>query len=231
MRIDMLVPVYVDMWNEGIMKEALKTKAPDVDLHITNLDAGVPSVESFYDVAYAARYVVEKAMELEAAGSQGLVLYCFKDPMLAACKEVLNIPVVGLCDSAITMAHLVGERICVLTSRINSQAQHYRELKGRVKRVDTLDIPVLEYKDHDKTGRAVDEKIAIAAADGCDVVVLACGSMLGFDFAAIEEKYQVQIIRPVACAMSAIDYMVRTGLRQSRLDYPAPDLSKKIIIQ
>ncbi|MGI6702914.1 MAG: aspartate/glutamate racemase family protein [Clostridia bacterium] len=117
MRIDVLVPVYVDMWNEGILKEAIKSKAPDVDLRVTNLDGGVPSMESAYDVAIGARLVVEKAQHLEKEGSQGIIIYCFKDPALEACKEKLDIPVVGLREASIALAGIIGDNIGVITSR------------------------------------------------------------------------------------------------------------------
>lgn len=223
MRIDILVPVYVDIWNEGILKAAKKTMAPDIDLRVVNLEKGVPSMESAFDVAVAAHLVLEKAQQLESEGSDGVVLYCFKDPVIEACKEKLNIPVVGLRESSIALAGLIGEDIAVITSRKYSVSCYKRALKGKVKTVTCLDIPVLDLIDYNKVEQALDRKVAEVAAGGCDVVVLGCGSILGIDFKRIEQKYGLPIVIPLYAALAACDYLVRTGLSQSRLAFPSPE--------
>lgn len=226
MRIDILVPVYVDMWNEGVMKEALKIKAGDVDVHVCNLDAGVAAMESSYDVAMAGHLVVEKALELEAAGSDGIIVYCFKDPVLDACKEKLNIPVVGLRESAIALAGLIGDNIAVITSRNYSVACYRRALKGQVHQVACLGVPVLELLDYQKVYAALEQQVAEVVKKGSDVVVLGCGSILDVDFRQIEQTYGVPIVIPVHAAVSACEFLVRSGLKQSRVAYPTPEESK-----
>ena len=108
MRIDILVPVYIDTWNKGVWEEAQKTVSPDVDLRITNLEFGVPSLESMYDVAVASPYIVEKAIELEKDGSDGIIIYCMKEPALAAVKEKLGIPVIGLREATMGLIGVIG---------------------------------------------------------------------------------------------------------------------------
>jgi len=226
MRIDILVPVYVDMWNEGILKEAITSKAPDVDLRVTNLDGGVPSMESAYDVAIGARLVVEKAQQLEKEGSDGIIVYCFKDPALEACKEKLDIPVVGLRESSIALAGIIGDSISVITSRKYSVSYYSRALKDKVKSVTCLGIPVLEFLDYSRVEKALEERVAESVNIGCDVVVLGCGSILGVDFKRLEKTYGVSIIRPVAAAVAACDFLARNGLKQSRIAYPSPEIKE-----
>ena len=223
MRLDILVPVYIDTWNKGVWEEAKKTVSPDVDLHVTNLEFGVPSLESMYDVAVASPYIVEKALELEKAGSDGIILYCMKEPALAAVKEKLSIPVVGLREATIGLIGVVGTHACILTSHENSFAQYRRELKGIVDKVDCLKMNVLDFTDYAMTQKKVEERIAAAVEDGCDIIIMGCGSILGLDFSLIEEKYKVNIIRPISCAIAACEWMIRTGVRKSNMDYPTPD--------
>lgn len=223
MRIDILVPVYIDTWNKGVWEEAQKTVSPDVDLHITNLEFGVPSLESMYDVAVASPYVVEKAIELEKDGSDGIIIYCMKEPALAAVKEKLGIPVIGLREATMGLIGVVGTHACILTSHENSYAQYRRELKGLIDKVDCLRMNVLDFADYETTQRKVEERVAAAVEDGCDIIVMGCGSILGLDFKKIEEKYKVSIVRPISCAISACEWMVRSGVRKSNLDYPTPD--------
>lgn len=224
MRVDILVPVYVDMWNEGILNEAVNSKAPDVDLRITNLDSGVPSMESAFDVAIGARLVVEKAQQLQDEGSDGIIIYCFKDPSLEACKEKLNIPVVGLREASIALASTIGDNISVITSRKHSVSYYSRALKGKVKSVTCLGIPVLDFLDYSRVEKALEERVSEAVDLGCDVVVLGCGSILGVNFDRLEKEYGISIIRPVTAAVAVCDFLVRNGLRQSRIAYPLPEI-------
>ena len=222
MRIDILVPVYIDTWNDGILAEAKRDLAPDIDLRICNLEYGVPSLESMYDVAFASPYIVEKAIELEKDGSDGIIVYCFKDPALAAVKEKLNIPVVGLRESTIGLVNVVGHHACLLASRENSWAQYRRELWGKLDKIDCLRMKVLDFVDTNRLQEVMEQRVAEAVEDNCDIIILGCGSILGVDFSMIEEKYHVTIVRPVSCAIAACEWMIRAGVKKSFLDYPTP---------
>ena len=224
MRIDILVPVYVDLWNKGIRDVLEPIMAPDIDLYITNLDAGVPSMESAYDVAMASHLVVRMAERLEKDGSNGIIIYCFKDPAIEACKEKINIPVVGLREASIAMAGIIGENIGIITSRKYSVSCYSRALKGKVKLVTDLGIPVLEFLDYRKVEAALDKKLAQVVEASCDVVVLGCGSILGVDFEYLSAKHSIGIVLPPIAALSVCEYLVRANLSQSRIAFPSPEI-------
>ncbi|NLD46570.1 MAG: hypothetical protein GX660_05150 [Clostridiaceae bacterium] len=224
MRIDILVPVYVDLWNKGIRDILEPVKAPDIALYISNLHTGVPSMESEYDVAIASHLIVAKAEQLEIEGSDGIVLYCFKDPALNACKEKLNIPIVGLRESSIALASLIGNNIAVITSRKYSVSCYKRALEGKVKLVTDLGIPVLELSEYRKVEASLDKKLADVVDAGCDVVVLGCGSIIGLDFKRLSAKHGIEIVLPAIAALSTCEYLIRASLRQSRLAFPTPEI-------
>ena len=150
MRIDILSPVYVDMWNDGALKLAKEILPPDVDVRVSNVKSGTSSVECRYDSAISERPTILLAEELEREGSQAVIIYCFNDPAIGACKEKLSIPVIGLRESSVAMASLIGDNPAVVTSMSNCIFDFEKVLAGKVKKVTALDMPVLEYLDYKK---------------------------------------------------------------------------------
>lgn len=225
MRMDILIPVCVDLWNEPVERSAKKMLAPDIDLRVCNLKKGVEAMESAYDVAIASPYVIEAVRQLEYEGSDGIVLYCFKDPVIDACKEVLSIPIVGIREASIALASLLGENISVITSRNYSVTCYKRALRGKVNDVSCLNIPVLDLGKLDLVLDALDREISKAKSIGSDVIVLGCGSILDIDFHKLEQKYKLPIVVPLYAAVSVCDCFIRSNLRQSKQAFPFPEIS------
>lgn len=228
MRIDILVPVCVDIWNKGIYDMAQTIKSSNVEIHVSNVKTGVPSIECEYDAAIAAYPTLLLAEALEKEGSDAVIIYCFNDPALAACKENLSIPVIGLRESSISYASLIGMNIGIITSLNISIPGFERNLGSKVKKVTALELPVLEFLDFKKVENIFVKKVQLMLEEGCDVIVLGCGSIMGIDFKRIEAEYGIPIVVPIAASISFAEFMVRNGLRQSKIAYPNPP--KKEII-
>lgn len=222
MRIDILLPVYVDMWNEGTLKVTQSMCMPDVEIAISNVKTGMPSIECRYDEAFSEKPTVLMAEELERQGSQAIIVYCFNDPALAACKEKLKIPVIGLRESSIAMASLLGDNIAVVTSMSNCIQDFEKALAGKVKKVTALDMPVLEFLNYAKVEEVLGQRIQTMAEAGCDVIVLGCGSIMGLDFAKLEQKYGLPIVVPLKAALVSAQYFVQCRLSQSKITFPLP---------
>jgi len=222
LRLDILVPVATDFRNAEIQEEANKSKYCDVDIVVTNIEQGPVSIECDYDEAMAGKYIVELAEKMESEGADGIVLYCFAEPGLNACKEKLNIPVVGLREAAISMASLLGDNIGVIAPLDNTKQIFSRALGSKVKHFVSLDLPVLEYINQEKVEKAVETKIQQLIECGCDVVVFGCGSILGLDVIGMSRKYNVPVIEPIHAATAACNYFIQRKLLQSKIAFPCP---------
>lgn len=222
MKIEILVPVATDFRNTDIKEEAQRFKHSDVDIAVTNINEGPTSIECDYDDVMSGKYAVELAESMEKDGADGIVIYCFNEPALAACKEKLNIPVVGLREAPIAMASLLGDNIGVIAALDNTKKVYSRVLKNKVRYVTSLDLPVLEYADQKKVENKVEAKIRELIDIGCDVIVLGCGSMLGVDIERLKKEYNIPIILPIHAAISVCDYLIRQKLTQSKIAYPYP---------
>lgn len=85
---------------------------PDVELHMECLVENHIEIDSALDAALAAPEIIKMAVRAESEGYDAVVLYCFSDPAVDACREVVSIPVVGGGQASCLLAPLVGRQDC-----------------------------------------------------------------------------------------------------------------------
>ncbi len=68
-----------------------------------------------YPMAVNETFVVKKIIEAERQGYDAVILNCFRDTGLQLGRSAVNIPVMGPCESAVTMAQLVGRKFAIVT--------------------------------------------------------------------------------------------------------------------
>lgn len=220
--IDIIIPVSTDIWTDEVRKICLNKVNPETRIEVTELKKGPESIESEYDESMSSPYVIELAKGLEKNGSDGIIIYCFGEPGLRAAKEKLSIPVIGIREASISMAKILGDNIGVISTLESAATRHRRVLKNDVKKVVSVDIPVLDFIDTKVLKERIKEKVRELVLDGCDVIVLGCGSMLNIDFNHMQREHGVPIIIPLNAAISICDYLIRNNLGQSKIAYPFP---------
>jgi allantoin racemase len=221
MILDIVVLVTTDIWNKDVKLEAEKIKSPDIQVRVTDV-----SIESEYDEVFASPYVVSLAEELELNGSNGIIIYCFGEPGLHACKEKLNIPVVGLREAAVSMARILGDRIGVISTIKSAVPRHGRALKHEVHKVVAVDMPVLDFVNVCELEKRIEIKIQELIKCGCDVVVLGCGPMLNMDINRMQNTYGVPIVIPLNAAIGVCEFLMKNNLKQSKQAYPFPPVKE-----
>jgi len=210
------------------------------DLRITHclLENGPASIESEFDEALCVPDTIRRAIEAEQRGASAIIIDCMGDPGLAACREVVAVPVVGPAQTAMHVASMLGHRFAFITV-----LQRLRAVIGKLVAGyglnDTygafraVDIPVLDIeKDPAALQSALArESILAVREDGVDAVVLGCTGFLGcagvMRQSLLEAGYDVPVIDPIPLAVQLADALVKTGLSHSKLAYPLPG-SKKI---
>ena len=106
----------------GVTPEQLATRCrllsahvgPDVELTMECLTQNKIEIDSALDVALAAPEIITMALRAQNEGYDAVVIYCFSDPALDACRELLSIPVVGAGQAACLVAPLVGRQAGLL---------------------------------------------------------------------------------------------------------------------
>ena len=140
-----------------------------------------------YEEAHAIPPTLELVKKANQEGYDAVILACFLDPGLEPAKEISHIPVVGIEESTLHMAAMLGAKFCILTpikNRIASKkAQvHKYGLDYFLASVRSLDLSVAETdEDPEKTKRRVLEVAQKAVEeDGAEVIILGCAGMAGY---------------------------------------------------
>src|SRR5699024_192033 len=61
------------------------------------------------------REILQNIINAEKDGYDAVALHCFLDPVLDEAREIVNIPVVGMAESAMLLSQLYGKKFAVIT--------------------------------------------------------------------------------------------------------------------
>jgi len=201
-----------------------------VEIRAVNPDFGPPSIEGYFDEAFAVPGLL--AEMAKAPDADAVVVACFDDTGLDAARAATNAPVVGIGEAAFHLASLVAHKFSVVTTLERSIAPIERNLVqygliARCARVRAANVPVLKLEEPGSDARrTIGAEIARALAeDGAEAIVLGCAGMtdLARDLA---REAGVPVLDGVACATALAESLVRLGLRTSKRNAYARPLAK-----
>ena len=206
---------------------------PDTELFMVCPQKNNLCVDSALDVALDYAEIAELALQAQSDGMDAVCLYCFSDPGLDACREILHIPVVGGAQASVLQASMLAHSYSVITTaarRISQKKAFIRTLgadPAKLASVRSVEVPPGSSRDRDEVlallercGRAcVDE-------DGADAVILGC---LGFAAMGREltARLGVPVIDPAAVIIPTAESLVAQGLCHSRRSWPAPPAAER----
>lgn len=221
-RILVINPVSTSLWDK-ITYEYLKNAAfPGTEVSVESLSEGPKSIESEYDKSIVARYVVEKIMEAERRGFDAAVINCFDDPGLHAARERVSIPVLGIGETSIITALLLGHRIAIISTGRNTRALYHKKalelgVIDRVAYINGIELGVLEMRKDINTLKKLVVSESKKAIDhyGAEVIVLGCGGFIGLA-KEIEKEVNVPVLDPTLVTFKTAEALVSLGLRHSK---------------
>ena len=233
MRIHIVVPITSDSFNDQITQEARSYLGDDVGLEVSCLPHGPASIESFYDEILAGPAIVSEVVRAESQGADAVFITCFGDPAVPAARELVDIPVVGGFEPAVSTVLNLGERFSVVTVLDNvvpmiSGLATRMGIANRMASVEVIDTPVLELHDGEMLLKGLFEASCRGLSRGADALVLGCTGMLGVA-AALQarlesEQVRVPVVDPTGAALGMLLTMHSMGLSPSRTTYmPPPD--------
>ena len=116
MRIMIINPDY------GMTRQEMDTRCQilseftgnDVELRMECLTETKVYVDSAFDVVMAGPEIVKRTIAAERDGFDAVVIYCFSDPALDACREAVSIPVVGGGQASCLVSMMLGRQCGIL---------------------------------------------------------------------------------------------------------------------
>jgi len=230
MRILLVNPNTTASMTAKIGAAAKAAAAPGVEIRAVNPDFGPPSIEGYYDEAFAvAGLLAEMA---KAPDADAVVVACFDDTGLDAARAATHAPVVGIGEAAFHLASLLAPKFSVVTTLARSIAPIEHNLvkyglAARCARVRAAEVPVLALEDEssDARRRIETEIVRALAEDGAEAIVLGCAGMT--DLARdLERKAGAPVLDGVASATVLAEGLVRLGLKTSKRNTYAAPLAK-----
>ena len=200
---------------------------PDTQLAMTCLQKTKVEINSALDVVRAGPELVELARQAELDGFDAVVLYCFSDPALDACREAVQIPVVGGAQAACLTLPFIGRQAGVILAdgaRIPEKKLFLQTTglqDGRLTAFSSIDCQSLDlWQNREKVLRRLEAAGAsLIQEQGVQVLILGCLSFLGLG-QPLASLLQVPVIDPAVAAVCWAEALVRQRLKTSRRSYP-----------
>ncbi len=201
--------------------------APDTQLAMVCPQNSEVELNSALDVVLAAPEIVQLAADGQNAGFDAVVLYCFSDPVIDACREALRIPVIGgaqaSCLAALNVCRSFGV-ILADEARLPEKKLFLRTLGVSPERIGQIAAVNLNgispWADRETTFKkllACGQKMM--RETHTEAIVLGCLSFLGLA-EPLSRVLGIPVIDPAVAAVTTAESIVRQRLFTSKVSYP-----------
>lgn len=201
--------------------------APDTQLAMVCPQSSRVELNSALDVVLAAPEIVQLAADGQNAGFDAVVLYCFSDPVIDACREALRIPVIGgaqaSCLAALNVCRSFGI-ILADEARLPEKKLFLRRLGVSPERIGQIAAVNLNgispWADRETTFKkllACGQKMM--RETHTESIVLGCLSFLGLA-EPLSRVLGIPVIDPAVAAVTTAESIVRQRLFTSKVSYP-----------
>lgn len=224
--MDILVvnPNSTQSMTDKIVEAAQAVASSGTVIHGATAANAPASIEGHYDEAMSLPGLLARVREAEAQGIDGIVVACFDDPGIAACREVATGPVLGICEAAVKAASMLATSFSVVTTLPRSvpvieHLIHGYGLSHQCRRVRSAAIPVLALEEPGSNARIKvrDEILRAIEEDHCEAVVLGCAGMADLT-AWLSEETGIPVIDGVSVATRMIEALIGAGLKTSKIN-------------
>lgn len=201
--------------------------APDTQLAMVCPQNSGVELNSALDVVLAAPEIVQLAADGQNAGFDAVILYCFSDPVIDACREALRIPVIGgaqaSCLAALNVCRSFGV-ILADEARLPEKKLFLRTLGVSPERIGQIAAVNLNgispWVDRETTFKkllACGQKMM--RETHTEAIVLGCLSFLGLA-EPLSRVLGIPVIDPAVAAVTTAESIVRQRLFTSKVSYP-----------
>ncbi len=203
----------------------------DVAVDIATPKDGPGAIENRIDSALAVPALMDGVVRAERQGYDAVIISCFGDPGLDACRELVSIPVTASGQAAMHVAAQLGARFSIIapnagggSRRLENPrkygfATHYASTRGSG--LSVMDLAC----DRDRTlDRLTEVGRRAVEEDGADTLILGCMSMAfhGVD-RALSTAIGVPVVNPIPASLMFAELLARSGISHSPLAYPRAD--------
>jgi allantoin racemase len=207
--------------------------APGTEIDCVSPESGPRSIEGHADEVLAAYNTLDLVAKTRGQ-YDGYVIACFGDPAIAACREVADVPVVGIAEAAFHMASLVAYKWSIVTvlPRVKpfmEEVIHRNGIEGKCASIRCTPLTVLEIEaDIERTKRMMlDEARDAIENDGAEAILLGCAGLGPID-KTMQEALGVPVFDGTACAVTLLEGLHRYGVKTAKVAAYLPPEPKEL---
>lgn len=227
MRLLVINPNISESVSALIQAEAERSAPAGCTLTMRTAPFGVAYIETRFEALIGAWATAQLAAE-HHAGHDAVIIAAFGDPGLAALREVLPVPVLGLTESALASACLLGHRFSIIAISQRIQAW-YREvveshaLLPRLASIRALDRPLSAIGAVQQEHAEALEALCRRAVheDGAEVLILAGAPLAGLA-RSLHGRLPVPVVDGVSSAVRHAHSLVALAPGKAREGSFAP---------
>jgi allantoin racemase len=221
-------------WSPSWSKDLVESST---ELVGTGFDAGTEHLEYEFYEHLAIHNVIEKSVNAEREGFDAVVIGCFYDPGLREARELVKIPVIGVCEASLHVASMLSAgKFSVLVGRrkwipkMSDNANIYG-LDKKIASWRVLDLTVPDMADISKTQTSILREVQLAVEeDMAECVVLGCTGMAGQANEA-QKRYGIPVLDPVLMGLKMAELSAtlwkRNGISHSKIGgYESPPVDE-----
>jgi allantoin racemase len=223
MKIMVINPNTSSSMTEHLKDVLEKTKRRDTELTVTNPEHGPITIESAYEEVWAAANMLELVRRANQEKYDAIIIACFSDPGLRASREISDIPVLGIMETTLHAACMLGARFTIITNRrerVPHKLQQVYELGlGHfLASVRPLELSVADTDANPELAKKRIMEVAKRAVeeDGAEVIVLGCAGMAGYG-EEVERQLGVVVLDPSAVTLKIAEALADLGLKHCKL--------------
>lgn len=213
MKLLLINPNITAAMTDAMAEEARRAASAGTEIVAATAAFGTEYVANRAEAAIAAHAVLD-VLARRAAGCDAAIVSAFGDPGLAAARELFDLPVFGIEESAILAAWTLGRRysIVCLTPRLRRwyiETAQEHGLAGRLASVRALDIaiPDITRARQQCRDRLLAECLAAVEQDEAEVVILGGGPIAGLARDAAADV-PVPLLDGVSCAVRLAEAVI-----------------------
>ncbi|WP_111559039.1 aspartate/glutamate racemase family protein [Paracoccus sediminilitoris] len=230
MKLVVINPNSTSSMTDKITASARAVAGPQVDVIGRTAHGAPASIEGHHDEVMAAPHLLREVAQAEAEGADAIVIACFDDPAIGACREIATGPVIAICEAGMTAASMVATTFSIVTTLprsvpvIEELVRKYGQ-DHKCRRVRSAAIPVLALEEpgSDARDRVRAEIMRAIDEDGCEAVLLGCAGMSDLT-AWLTTETGIPVIDGVSVATKLAEALVGAGLKTSKIGaYAVPN--------
>ena len=222
MRILVINPNTTQEMTDDIARVARAAAARSTEIDCISPAAGPRSIEGFTDEVLAAYHTVDTVASTKGQ-YDAYVIACYGDPALSACREVADVPVVGIAEASFHMASLVAFKWSIVSvlprvKPLLEELVHRNGMEQKCASIRCTPLSVLEIEEDIERakGMMVEEGQKAIDQDGAEAILLGCAGLGPLD-KRMQNELGVPVFDGTACAVKLAEDLNEYGITTAKV--------------